>query len=106
MKPFSPHKFANDAFVLVPKSVGLSPPNTKFEHSTGTFSLNIHTLFEIQTFQALLTCLIHHNTTTESDEQNVLQMLFQISKSPLLRKPILIVINKVIPYLGKKVGVK
>ena len=34
----------------------------------------MHTLFEIQTFQTLLTCLIRHNATCESDQQNVLQM--------------------------------
>ena len=80
MKPFSPHKFANDVFVLVAKSKGLSPPDTNFQHSTGTFSLIIHTLFEIQTFQTLLTCLIHHKVTCESDQQNVLQMYTSDSK--------------------------
>ena len=90
---FSSHKLANNVLVPVVKSPGFSLPDTKSQHSTGTFFLIMHTLFEIQ---ALQTCLIHNNATWESDQQIVCYRVLQISSCLLQRWPILIMANMII----------
>ena len=42
------------------------------QNLTGPLFLIKQTLLKIQTFQTLLTCLIHHNTTWDSDQQDIL----------------------------------